>query len=72
LRDGRLLLGVGGGPLLGLGNHFGLGVRVKGLVDFMFPDVPINLFFEIAPEILLVHPGLEASAGLGVRWFFLR
>ncbi|OGJ89065.1 MAG: hypothetical protein A2268_11855 [Candidatus Raymondbacteria bacterium RifOxyA12_full_50_37] len=72
LREGRLMLGLGGGPFTAWGNNFGLGVRVKGVIDFMFPDVPLNLFFEVAPEILLVDPGLTASAGLGIRWFFLK
>ncbi len=67
---GRFLLGLGAGMFIGVGHDLGVGVRVKGLADYMFAPAPVNIFLEIAPTIEITDPGIGAQAGLGVRWFF--
>ena len=50
---------------------FSLGIRGKGMADYTFAPVPINLYLEIAPAIVIVDPGLDIMGAFGIRWFFL-
>ncbi len=52
-------------------NDTHLGIRIPIGVSYMFPDVPVDLFAEIAP-VLDVTPDvdLDLSGAIGIRYYF--
>jgi hypothetical protein len=48
-----------------------IGLRAPFGVQHIFRSVPIQIFFELAPVLLLVdHTGFEIDIALGARYFF--
>lgn len=69
--EGRLPLYVGLGGRLLTGHDARLGVRIPFGISYLFAQVPIELFGEIAP-LLDVTPDSDTSVngGVGVRFYF--
>jgi hypothetical protein len=69
--QGRLPLYVGLGGRLLTGHDARLGVRIPFGISYLFAQVPIELFGEIAP-LLDVTPDSDTSVngGVGVRFYF--
>jgi hypothetical protein len=70
LPSGRLSVGVGGGPALTLGPNPRFGIRIKGLIDYVFQNAPIGIFAEIAPALMIPDPELTVMGGIGLRFYF--
>jgi len=68
--QGKFLLGLGFGAFIRL-DRISLGIRGKGFADYTFAPVPLNLFLEVAPTIVVVSPGLDIMGAFGIRWFFM-
>ena len=70
---GRLPLYFGVGPRLKVREHEDdrFGIRFPVGVSYMFDNVPVDIFFEVAP-ILDVAPRTHGAftAGIGVRYWF--
>jgi hypothetical protein len=63
---------VGVGVYIVLWNEFGVaGIRVPLGLEYILSEIPLGLFFEVAPGLDLI-PGTDFSlgAGIGVRWYF--
>jgi len=73
---GRLVLYFGAGGRILVFNTEGnlplsLGVRIPVGLTYFIPNVPMDVFLEIVPIMaLLPATAFQASAGLGVRFFF--
>lgn len=73
---GRLVLYLGAGGRILVFNTEGnlplsLGIRIPLGLTYFIPNVPMDVFLEIVPIMaLLPATTFQASAGLGVRYFF--
>jgi hypothetical protein len=57
------------------GDDFGLGARVPVGIRAEFERVPVDIFAEFVPRLMLIEPGIggpafDLSAGIGARFFF--
>ncbi len=70
--SGKLPFYVGVGPRLNLQDGFvGLGVRIPVGLTYLFSEVPIDLFFEVAPGMdLIPATGFSFEGGFGARYYF--
>lgn len=63
--------GMGGAVGIGDGPGVGMGVRIVGGLEYLFPDAPLDLFLEVAPvAVIFPNAGVDIHAGLGMRFFF--
>ena len=47
------------------------GVRVPVGISYIFPEAPVDIFFEVVPVLdLFPDTELEINAGVGVRYYF--
>ncbi len=47
------------------------GVRVPIGISYIFPEAPVDIFFELVPVLdLIPDTELELNAGVGVRYYF--
>ncbi len=69
--QGKLPVFYGMGVWAALANHGGIGVRGVVGIEYLFPNAPLDAFFEICPGISVL-PGTHfgADVGLGMRYFF--
>ncbi len=68
---GQLPLYYGLGAKLGLGNDIAIGARVPIGLDYMFDSVPIDIFVEVVPGLMVVPAiDFDIDLGLGARFFF--
>jgi hypothetical protein len=68
---GQVPLYYGAGAVIGLGREINLGIRVPLGVAYLFEDVPIDIFMEIAPTLVLIpDTDFEIQGGIGVRYWF--
>ena len=69
--SGKLPLYVGPGLQLGFGNQFYFGVRGAVGVAYLFEDIPLDIFLELAPGVNFT-PDVDFTfgAGTGARWYF--
>jgi len=75
--EGKFPLYIGVGPKFGfstdieLGAQFELGFRVPVGVDYIFKSVPIDIFVEVAPSLMVLPETVfRLDGGLGARYFF--
>lgn len=69
--DGKLPLYFGLGPKFNFATEFQLGFRIPVGVDYMFKSVPVDIFVEVAPSLMLVPSTVfQVDGGLGARYFF--
>ncbi|MDW8056259.1 MAG: hypothetical protein RMJ13_06100 [Elusimicrobiota bacterium] len=48
-----------------------LGIRIVGGIEYIFSDIPFNIFFKLAPEVYLIpSTSVEVSPALGIRYIF--
>lgn len=63
--------GMGGAVGIGEGPGIGMGIRIVGGLEYLFPDAPLDLFLEVAPiAVIFPDAGIDLHAGLGMRFFF--
>ena len=68
---GQLPLYYGAGAVLGIGSEFSLGVRIPLGISYLFDDVPMDVFIEIAPTLWLIpETSFTVQGGIGVRYWF--
>jgi hypothetical protein len=71
VESGSVSLFYGPGAFAALAEGSALGIRFVGGIDYRFQDIPVQLFFEVAPGInVLPDTEFNPAAGLGVRYFF--
>lgn len=69
--QGKLPVFYGMGVWAALANHGGIGVRGVVGIEYLFPNAPLDAFFEICPGIsVLPRTHFGADVGLGMRYFF--
>jgi hypothetical protein len=62
---------LGGGGLLHISQHPGIGARVPLGIDFIFDSLPLDVFLEIVPMVdLLPETAGDLHAAIGIRYFF--
>ena len=64
---------VGGGGAIGLpkGDLFGVAARATGGVDFLFQEIPLELFVDLSPGVWIVpRTGFYGAGVIGVRFLF--
>ncbi len=63
--------GMGGAVGIGEGPGIGMGIRIVGGLEYLFPDAPLDRFHEVAPvAVIFPDAGIDVHAGLGMRFFF--
>lgn len=72
VKKGRLPFYVGvGGKLRVVEDETRVSVRIPLGMNYLFEDVPLDLFLEIVPAMRLIKDTeLEIDAGIGIRYFF--
>lgn len=71
VNDGKLPVYFGLGLKLGFGNDIHMGIRVPIGLNYMFDEVPIDIFVEVAPGLQLTPATAFAlDGGLGARYYF--
>ena len=71
VNEGKLPLYFGLGLKLGFGNDVHIGIRVPIGLNYMFDEVPIDIFVEVAPGLQLVPAtAFDIDGGLGARYYF--
>ncbi|MEA1896751.1 MAG: hypothetical protein U9N53_03695 [Bacteroidota bacterium] len=71
VNEGKLPLYFGLGLKLGFGNDVHIGIRVPIGLNYMFDDVPIDIFVEVAPGLQLTPAtAFDIDGGLGARYYF--
>lgn len=67
--EGDLLWFFGAGPKISIGQDVILGVRVPVGLVYHFSDVPLEVFLEVAPAVLLFPAfTIDAGGGIGIRY----
>ncbi len=71
VREGKLVPYIGIGGKVAFSDDFYMGVRFPLGLAYMFRKVPLDLFLELSPS-LIIFPGtaFDAGAGLGIRYWF--
>ena len=73
LDENRLSVYVGGGPRFKVRDHGDdlFGIRVVGGLDYIFDDIPVDVFFEAGP-VFDMTPDFEVryTVGVGARYRF--
>ena len=68
---GSLPLYYGLGALAQVGNEAKLGIRIPLGINYLFAYPQLDMFFEIAPVLLLIkETDFDLDAALGIRFFF--
>lgn len=71
LEQGNLPVYVGAGPVVYLRGDTVIGTRFPIGATFLFDNIPLSLFLEVAPLVeLLPETDFNVSGGLGVRVVF--
>ena len=66
-----LLAYTGIGGMIELQENPEIGVRIPFGLSYTIPDTPVELFFELAPVVLLApETSVELNGGLGARYYF--
>lgn len=66
-----LLAYTGIGGMIELQDNPEIGVRIPFGLSYTIPETPVELFFEIAPIVLLApETDAELNGGLGARYYF--
>ncbi len=69
--SGKLPLYFGVGAKMGISDNFHLGVRIPVGLDYMFSEIPLDVFVELAPSLMLIPATtFQFDGGIGVRYFF--
>jgi len=69
--SGKLPLYFGIGAKIGISEFFHIGVRAPVGLDYMFSEIPLDVFVEIAPSLMLSPAtSFQLDGGIGVRYFF--
>jgi len=64
-------VGVGGRARLKDGDDSEVGVRIPVGLDYVFKDLPLDVFIEVAPIFDLVpDTDYDVSGGIGIRYYF--
>lgn len=71
ISKGNLVFYTGAGGKMALANDFYLGIRIPLGLTYMFENIPLDIFFELSPSLVLV-PGsdFDIGGGLGARFWF--
>jgi hypothetical protein len=48
------------------------GVRIPVGISYLLPSVPLDIFLELAPTVVLTDVDLELYGGIGIRYMFGR
>lgn len=68
---GKMPLYYGIGGKVGFANDIAIGARVPIGLDYMFESVPIDIFVEVVPGLLVIPAiDFDLDLGIGVRFFF--
>jgi len=68
-QDFTLYAGLGG--LIELDDSSALGVRIPVGINYFFPTLPIELFVEVGPALLLIpETDFTFTGGIGARFYF--
>jgi hypothetical protein len=71
VRRGQLPLYYGMGLWTSVSNDPAMGARGKVGIAYLFPNAPLDAFFELGPSAaILPSTGFGLDAGLGMRFFF--
>jgi hypothetical protein len=71
VESGDLPLYVGIGARLGFGQDIVLGARVPLGINYIFDDLPLDVFLEVVPGILITpDTKFDMGGGIGVRYWF--
>jgi|SRR5690606_1372600 len=71
VRRGQLPLYYGMGVWTSVSNDPSVGARGKVGIAYLFPNAPLDAFFELGPSAsILPSTGFGLDAGLGMRFFF--
>lgn len=71
VESGKLPLYLGVGGYVVLANEIGLGARVPLGINYLFQDVPLDVFLEVVPVLTLVQTtGFNVDAAIDIRYFF--
>jgi hypothetical protein len=63
--------GLGGRAKFGNKDEGRIGIRIVGGVGYFLPEVPLDVFVEIAPVVDLVpETAVGMNGGIGLRYFF--
>ena len=69
--QGELPLYFGAGAVTYLRDDFAVGARFPVGISFIFDDIPLSLFLEIAPIVEVIpETGFNVNGGVGVRLAF--
>lgn len=67
----ELLVYTGIGGMIELKDNPEIGVRIPLGLSYTIPDTPLELFFEVAPVVLLApETTVDLTGGLGARYYF--
>ncbi|MFW5711994.1 MAG: hypothetical protein ACOC7X_00135 [Spirochaetota bacterium] len=67
----ELLVYTGIGGMIELKEDPEIGVRIPLGLSYTIPDTPLELFFELAPVVLLApETTVDLTGGLGARYYF--
>jgi len=67
---GKLPLYYGLGGYLAFGDELGLGARIPLGINYIFGDVPLDIFAELVPTLNLApNTDFSLGGGVGVRYF---
>jgi hypothetical protein len=71
LKQGKLPLYYGIGGRIKFDNHSKVGIRIPVGINYIFPEAPLDIFFEIVP-LLDLAPSTEfgLNGAIGTRYFF--
>jgi hypothetical protein len=69
--SGKFPIYYGLGGIVHIANDPGMGIRMVGGMEYLFPSAPLDLFMEVAPVAgIFPEPGIGVCAGIGMRYFF--
>ena len=71
LQPGRLVPYLGGGGKIAFSKDTTIGVRIPFGLVYMFSDLPLDVFLELAPGMNLVPATtFDGGGGIGIRYWF--
>jgi hypothetical protein len=71
VEKGKLPLYFGIGARIGFGPDVQIGARVPLGINYLFDDVPLDIFLEVAPGMLITpDTKFDMGGGIGVRYWF--
>jgi hypothetical protein len=73
ISNGQLFFYVGVGPKFYIGNQVNIGLRIPLGALYIFSDLPLEAFIELAPGMLLFpETQIDGGGGIGLRYFLGR